>query len=274
MQASALRLPPPQHGRPAVIAIGYHTCSGALDGTAQIAAAAASLRRMSDEEAVAAIRAKVCRRFRHARLAYNAMLRESQEKKPHQRVSAARVSLRGFQRCLAEWDLTLEEAQVARIVEAYEGGPGLGLDYTAFAGILSQSQPADIVGRRDDNAATLGTQKAKAISMSMASHVLERTNASVPSGKFADYDNTIPVCQKEKRKKRNTDQKKNKKEKNKRKVDPRFRPPPPSPLTVFLFFFWCSYMDPGTGWISMRTVPTTASSLGSKTLLSPFLQQK
>eukprot|EP00754_Rhynchopus_humris_P040866 Rhum_TRINITY_DN24061_c0_g1::Rhum_TRINITY_DN24061_c0_g1_i1::g.179117::m.179117 len=120
MQAAARRLPPPQHGAPAVITIDYGACTGALDGTAQIAAATASLRRMSDEEAVAAIRDKVCRRFRHARLAYNAMLRESQEKKPHQRVSAARVSLRGFRRCLEEWDLTLEEAQAARIVAAYE----------------------------------------------------------------------------------------------------------------------------------------------------------
>ena len=154
------------------------------------------LRGMSDEELIVLIRDRVTRRFKHSRLAFNYMVRGASAMNKTAQHQQPRITLDGLHSCLNAWDIPICEARLRKIIAIYEPQPDVGLDYTAFAGILSQESTTDLKERRELNASLEGSGGGggKPVSRSTASAVLQRTTASIPSGRFADYDRTIKVC--------------------------------------------------------------------------------
>eukprot|EP01059_Diplonema_ambulator_P011371 TRINITY_DN21319_c0_g1_i1.p1 TRINITY_DN21319_c0_g1~~TRINITY_DN21319_c0_g1_i1.p1 ORF type:complete len:243 (+),score=56.28 TRINITY_DN21319_c0_g1_i1:31-729(+) len=148
---------------------------------------------VSDRELMETVKKVILTKCKNGGECFNKMLMVTTGVKPHEDLKKRTVAIRDFMDQLKTWRLDFNEDQLGQILAKYEDTPGEGLDYNDFCDILSGEDQSFVTTRRLDHTQNLETQKAKPISRSTASNVLATTSASVPQGKYAQYDRTIPL---------------------------------------------------------------------------------
>eukprot|EP01063_Lacrimia_lanifica_P038176 TRINITY_DN8042_c0_g1_i1.p1 TRINITY_DN8042_c0_g1~~TRINITY_DN8042_c0_g1_i1.p1 ORF type:complete len:238 (+),score=83.65 TRINITY_DN8042_c0_g1_i1:43-756(+) len=151
------------------------------------------LSNLSESEMLRLIQRRIQAKFQNPRKCFVRMLRIGVEKVPHAKPAAQRVSVHEMAEYLQELDNALDAGDLTPIFSRYERSPGEGIDLAAFSDMMSGEPPSVVFERTAANEEMLSMISSKGPNRSTASHVLMKTNASVPQGQYAQYDQTIPL---------------------------------------------------------------------------------
>eukprot|EP01060_Flectonema_neradi_P001815 TRINITY_DN11129_c0_g2_i1.p2 TRINITY_DN11129_c0_g2~~TRINITY_DN11129_c0_g2_i1.p2 ORF type:complete len:258 (+),score=46.14 TRINITY_DN11129_c0_g2_i1:1394-2167(+) len=175
-----------QLSQPSMIAIDYDPV---INGGR--AMASRKLKRTEIDAAVLRrIQEAVYRKTKHIRKCFTMMMRNPD---PEKAPGAKTVSINQFMKQLDIWEIDYNPEQIKRTLGAYEAYPGEGIEYSDFTDIIGNESLENVADRRDAHGNLLTAQSKTKKAITTQSNVLMTTSASVPQGKYSNYDKTIDL---------------------------------------------------------------------------------